>query len=116
MAPLRRWHRLLGLILGLPFLLWGASGALLAWKHWTPRQPPGDAARVAGERTPFVIPVEQALQAARPGGEAPEAVEWRWLLSRPRYELRYAAPPRLVVVDGLDGRVVPPADEALARR
>lgn len=115
MATLRRWHRWLGLCVGLPCLLWGTSGTILAWKHMTSLQPPGDPARVAGQRTPFVVPVEQALRAVN-RKDLPQAVEWRWLLGRPRYELRYAAAPERVSVDGLLGQVLPKVDEALARR
>lgn len=112
---LRRWHRMLGLLVGLPCLLWGTSGAILAWKHYANLRPPGNPEAVAGEKTPFTLPIEQAL---RLGGhqDPPQAVEWRWLLSRPQYVLHYASEPSTVVVDGQRPQAFPVVDEAMARR
>jgi hypothetical protein len=113
--PLRRWHRRIGLLVGIPCLLWGLSGAVLAWKHLAALSPPGDPTRVAGAHTPFSVPVDQAVRAAGRSGP-PMEVRWRWLLSRPRYEIRYFTPPQVVVIDGLTGKAAPPLDCALARQ
>lgn len=110
-TALRRWHRRLGLLLFLPCLAWGLSGAILAWKNWARPRPP-DLAAVTGRRTPFALPPEEALRLA--GGQ-PRALRWTWLLATPRYVVEYDdAPP--VRIDGLRPLRLPPVDETLARR
>src|ERR1700737_4944562 len=118
-ALLRRWHRRLGLLVGLPCLLWGLSGAVLAWKNWTTLEPPDNRAAVAGAHTPFAVGPQAALQVAAAELHAPgppAELRWTWLLGQPRYEVRYRDPPALVLVDGLAARRLPPVDEELARR
>lgn len=116
----RRWHRLIGLLICLPCLLWGSSGAVLAWKNWARTQkPPARASAPArAEEKPFSVPIERAL-AATGRGETPVAVEWLRLAGAPHYLVRYAAPPRSVLVDATTGeprRQEPPIPEALASR
>ena len=112
---MRRWHRLIGLVVGLPCLLWGLSGALLAWKNWASPAAPG--ATQAGPTRPFRVPIAQALQKlGRP--ETPLQVEWRQVAGAPRYLIHFATPPLLQVIDGEAGQVLalPSVDESLARR
>lgn len=112
---LRRWHRLIGLVVGLPCLLWGLSGALLAWKNWAGSPPPG--LTQGGPARPFRVPIEQALGAlGRP--ETPTQVEWRHVAGAPRYVVRFAAPPLVQVVDGESGQrlPLPSVDAELARQ
>lgn len=115
---LRRWHRLLGLIICLPCLLWGVSGGLLAWKNWARERtpPPAPSAAPAAAPRPFTIPVERAL-AATGRTDRPSAVLWRHLAGAPHYLVRFSSPPREVLVHGETGAVLPqqPVDEALAR-
>ena len=112
---LRRWHRLIGLVVGLPCLLWGLSGALLAWKNWAGPRPPG--LTQAALLRPFRAPIEQALQALG-RSDTPVRVEWRHVAGAPRYLVHFAVPPLLQVVDGEGGQVLalPTVDEPLARR
>ena len=112
---LRRWHRLIGLLIGLPCLLWGLSGALLAWKNWTKSPSPGPTQ--AGLLRPFRVPVEQALRTLG-RAEPPTQVEWRHVAGAPRYVVRFAAPPLLQVVDGESGQPLPlpSVDMQLARQ
>jgi uncharacterized iron-regulated membrane protein len=114
MRWLRRWHRLFGILLGVPCLLWGISGAFLSWKNYATLSRPGNPQAVTGERTPFTIGVQQALAATGQDGP-PQSVEWRWLLGSPRYVVHYADGPA-VLIDGRSGELVPKVDEALARR
>ncbi len=102
MGALRRWHRLIGLVVGLPCLLWGLSGAILAWKNWASEPP---VRTQAAPLRPFRVPVEQALKALG-RAEAPLQVEWRHVAAAPRYVIRFATPPLVQLVDGEDGRVV----------
>lgn len=101
--------------MGVPCLLWGSSGAVLAWKHWTTRAPPGNPAAVAGGpgRAPFVVDPAQAVRATGHGG-VPVALRWTWLLGAPRYEVQFDD--ALLVIDGRIPVLVAPADEALSRR
>lgn len=111
----RRLHRLLGLLICVPSLLWGLSGALLAWKNWA-REPDSPPAAVSPER-PFRIEVSAALATAAAGhAEAPLAVEWRHVLGAPRYLVRYAKPPTVVLIDGETGKIAPAIDEDSARK
>ncbi len=112
---LRRWHRLIGLLVGLPCLLWGLSGALLAWKNWARSKPPGPTQ--AGPLRPFTVPVEQVLRTLG-RAEPPTQVEWRHVAGAPRYVVRFAAPPVIQVVDGESGQPLPlpSVDMQLARQ
>lgn len=113
---LRRWHRLLGLIICVPCLLWGISGALLAWKNYaSEKEQPGR--RVAATLVPFTVPVERALGAAG-RGDTPTQVRWHRIAGAPYYLIRYEAAPRTVLVHGQTAAVLggsPAVDEALAR-
>lgn len=111
MGKLRRWHRLIGLVVGLPCLLWGLSGAILAWKNWA-HEPL--APNQAGPPRPFRVPVEKALKALG-RADVPLQVEWRHVAAAPRYVIRFAAPPLVQLVDGEDGRVVPRLDAQRAQ-
>lgn len=112
----RRWHRLIGLIICLPCLLWGGSGAVLAWKNWArSRQPPAPVSERAVEK-PFSVLLDRAL-AATGRSETPVAVEWIRLAGAPHYLVRYASPPRSALVDGTTGELLkqqPLISEALA--
>lgn len=112
---LQRWHRLIGLVVGLPCLLWGLSGALLSWKNWAGPRPPAPT-RGAPLR-PFQVPIERALQSLG-RAETPAQVEWRHVAGAPRYVVRFATPPLLQVVDGESAQVLalPTVDEQLARQ
>lgn len=111
---LRRLHRLLGLLICVPSLLWGISGALLAWKNWASEPEPPAAA--ASTPRPFKVDVGAALATAAVGhSEPPQAVEWRHVLGAPRYLIRYAAPPA-ILVDGESGQLIAGIDEASARK
>ena len=117
---LRRLHRLLGLVLALPCVLWGLSGVILAWKNWErdTAQPPEPQVRAQSPARPFLIPVATAL-AATGRTEPPRAVEWRHILGAPRYLLRYAGLPAPLFVDGESGLLLagsPVIDAALAGR
>lgn len=111
---LRRVHRLLGLLICVPSLLWGLSGAILAWKNWAsaPEPPPA----TPSPPRPFKLDVSAAIATAGAGrSEPPQAVEWRHLLGAPRYVIRYAgAPP--VLIDGESGQPIAGIDEASARK
>lgn len=117
---LRRLHRLLGLLLALPCVLWGLSGMILAWKNWArdTAPPPAPPPRMQAAARPFRVPVAAALAATlRP--EPPRAVEWRHVLGAPRYLIRYAAAPAPLLVDGESGLLLtgtPAIDAALAGR
>lgn len=110
---LRRWHRLLGLVVGIPCLLWAVSGVILSFKNWERGSAPPAAAPPLAKR-PFAIPVGEAL--ARLGrSEVPTAVEWRHVLGAPRYLVRYAkqpgsALPPVVLIDGESGEPLPRVD------
>lgn len=114
-ANLRRWHRLIGLVIGLPCLLWGLSGALLAWKNWAGPRPSG--LTQASLQRPFSVPIGTALQALG-RRELPTQVEWRHVAGAPRYVARFAQPPLVQVVDGESGQALalPTVDEHLARQ
>jgi hypothetical protein len=114
----RRWHRLIGLLICLPCLLWSSSGAVLAWKNWARSQKPParEPSPAPLEDKPFRVPIERAL-AAIGRSETPAAVEWIRLAGAPHYRVRYASPPRSVLVDGTTGELrkqEPPIPEALA--
>jgi len=114
-ANLRRWHRLIGLLVGLPCLLWGLSGALLAWKNWAGRRPSG--LTQASPQRPFTVPIGMALRALG-RFDTPTQVEWRHVAGAPRYVVQFARPPLVQVVDGESGQALalPTVDAHLARQ
>lgn len=113
---LRRVHKLVGIVIFLPTLLWGLSGAFLAWKNWDrdaapPRKNPQEIAK-----RPFRVELDKALAATgQPKAAAPRAIEWRHLADAPYFVIRYAGAPPLLI-DGETGEKRSEISEELARR
>ena len=108
---LRRIHKWIGLLLGLQFILWTVSGAMMALLDM---EEVAGGARVAAAAVPLPVGdagwprVRQAL------GDAPVAsVAVRTLLDRHVFEV--ATPEGVRLFDAVEGRPVE-VDEALARR
>ena len=112
----RRLHKVIALIVCLPCLLWGISGAFLAWKNWAAdtRQPPPRKPPPTDQPFRAALAPVLAQQQAQ-GRPDPQSVEWRHVVGAPRYVLHYDQPPEVVVVDGESGQVLPgiEASEAL---
>lgn len=112
-----RVHKLIALAVCLPCLLWGLSGAFLAWKNWArdthkppPRKPPP-------QEQPFRVSAAQVLaQLQAQGRGEPHKLEWRHVVGAPRYLLHYTQPSEVVAVDGDTGLVLPPIDASEAQR
>jgi len=113
----RRLHKLIALAVCLPCLLWGLSGAFLAWKNWArdmrkppPRKPPP-------QEQPFRVSAAQVLTQLQAQGRAePQRLESRHVVGAPRYLLHYTQPPETLVVDGESGQILPPIEAAEAQR
>jgi uncharacterized iron-regulated membrane protein len=115
---MRRLHRWLGLVIFVPALLWGLSGALLAWKNWArDAAPPAESAKKEPDR-PFKIDLAQALTAANAKRSDAElaAVEWRHLAGIPHYLIRYRDGQGPSLVNGETGQPIPMIDADLAQR
>jgi hypothetical protein len=119
----RRLHKLLALAVCIPCLLWGVSGAFLAWKNWArdTRKPP--ARKPPPPEAPFAVPAAQVLtQLQAQGRPEPQRLEWRRVVGAPRYLLHYGpsgppgSAPEVVVVDGQTGQIAPPIDDREALR
>lgn len=93
---MRQIHRLLGVVLCVPTLLWGLSGALLAWKNWAPDPVPPPPLRPPPIERPFRIDVTQALSALGQDAQ-PQSVSWEHLAGAPYYLIRPATGAPLLV-------------------
>lgn len=114
---LRRVHKLVGIAIFLPSILWGISGAFLAWKNWDrdaapPRRNPQELVN-----RPFRVELDKALSATGQAKDVtPRAIEWRHLAGAPYFAIRYAGLPDPLLIDGETGEKVPGISEDLARR
>lgn len=110
-AVIRRIHLWAGLLLGVQFLLWMASGAVMTWF---------DIALVRGETSAFMAPPRElrASTYASPGGvvartEGATSVELRTFLNMDVYEVRAAT--GSVLFNAATGERISPISEDLAR-
>lgn len=110
-AVIRRLHLWVGLFLGVQFLLWMLSGAVMSWFHMS---------LVRGETAAFSSPPRelQVSTYASPGGvivqvDGATSVELRSFLERAVYEVRGAEGP--VLFDASTGDRISPIPEDLAR-
>ncbi len=108
---IRRIHLWAGLLLGVQFVLWMASGVVMSWFH---------IELVRGERSMFIAPPPelQATNYASPGGVIAQAngavsVELRSFLGRPVYEVNALGGRALF--DARSGIKISPIDEKSAR-
>ena len=110
---LRRFHRLIGLLVSLPCVLWGLSGGVLAWKNWARDRP-----KPTIEKAP-ILPRSfqvgwQTVRAHLQRSDEPLAIERRHVLGAPRYLVRFATPPNEVMLDGETGAALP--QQAISER
>lgn len=110
---LRPLHKWLGLLIGLQILLWFSGGLVMSAlpleqvRGEDRAQSPMPAALVLPSLSPQALVQRQGLSQLH-------QITLRSLMSRPVYEVHSAAGTRLY--DGQDGTLLPPIDEALARR
>ncbi|MBB3764549.1 PepSY domain-containing protein [Sphingomicrobium lutaoense] len=102
----RKIHKWVGLILGLQFVLWSISGAVMALL---------DAEKVGGHAAPAPAPAISMDETAGPVGSlgSVEAISFRQLADRPVYELTAQGETKVV-----DARTLEPVeiDKGLAER
>ena len=110
-AVIRRIHLWTGLLLGVQFLLWMASGAVMTWF---------DIASVRGETSAFLAPPRElrASTYASPGGviaqtQGATSVELRTFLNTDVYEVRTASGP--VLFNAATAERMSPISEDAAR-
>ncbi|MBL9006758.1 MAG: PepSY domain-containing protein [Myxococcales bacterium] len=113
----RRLHKLLALVVCVPCLLWGLSGALLAWKNWARDTQKPPSGKPPPPEQPFVVSAAQVLtQLQAQGRPQPQKLEWRHVVGAPRYLVQYESPKEVVVIDGETGQIAPPIDDREALR
>lgn len=109
---MRKWHRLLGLLVAVPCLLWSLSGGLLAWKNWA-RPTRDTVAKPQQPKRAFQVSVDQTLKMlGRP--EQPQSVSWIHVVGLPRLLVRFEQAPQVLLVDGESGQLAAPVDVVLA--
>ena len=112
-APLlRRIHKWIGLVLGLQFVIWAASGATMALLDM---EEVAGGKKPAARTEPVSLPASSSWPKVRGSlaGQSITGVSVRSLLDRPVFEVTTAAGIRLF--DAVDGRPVA-VDHALARK
>ncbi len=111
---MRYLHRVLGLVLLIPFLLWTATGLMFLLKPgWTPAYEMLDAFLPTSLDLGAVLPPTEALRQAGVE-EAPVRVELVQTALGPTYRVRFSAGAS-ALVDARSGRLQSPLSEAQAR-
>ena len=115
---MRGVHRLLGVVLFVPTLLWGLSGAFLAWKNWVSNRPEASAEnRAKPALRPFRVDVPRALAATGKPNDAPlRSIEWRHLAEDPYFVIQYEDAPQPMLISGESGAVLSGVPLELALR
>lgn len=114
---LRRWHHVVGIVLGTLIVTWGVSGILMIW-YPTVDPSPEDRARVAPppiEPQYFKLrPADALVRVQASTGQPVVVLEARNFLHRPVFEARHPSG-RSTLVDARSGEILTPLPDSIVR-